>query len=242
MVTLTIDGKKVEAAEGSTILDVARDHHIRIPTLCHNDALKPYGACRLCLVEIAQGGRSRLVPSCIHVPEEGLEVQTKSERVTNSRRVVLEFLLARCPEVKAVRDLAKEMGISRTPFEKGNSNCILCGQCVRTCQEVVGVSALGFVGRGVDRAVGTPFLEASEVCIGCGSCAFVCPTGVITTRDVDGTRTISMQDISSWATEFKLKKCSVCGYYWAPEAQLEYIIKTWNLPPDIFDKCPNCKD
>jgi bidirectional [NiFe] hydrogenase diaphorase subunit len=242
MVTLTIDGREVEAAEGSTILEVAREHHVRIPTLCHNDALVPYGACRLCTVEVAKDGRSKLVASCLYPVEEGLEVNTKSERVADSRRMVIEFLLARCPGVDLIQDLAREMGVKRTAFKKGDSKCILCGMCVRACHEVVGVSALGFIGRGINREVGTPFLEASEVCIGCGSCAFACPTGAITVEDVGDTRTVSMDDVSSWETKFKLKKCSVCGNYWAPEAQLEYIRTTWNLPPDIFDTCPNCKE
>jgi NADH dehydrogenase/NADH:ubiquinone oxidoreductase subunit G len=242
MVSLTIDGKKVEANEGRTLLEVARDHHVRIPTLCHNEGLTPYGACRLCMVEVSKGGRSKLVASCLYPVEDGLEVDTKSERVLNSRQAVLEFLLARCPGVEAIQDLAREMGISRTPFAKGKSRCILCGMCVRACSEVVGVSALGFVGRGVDREVGTPFMDASEVCIGCGSCAFVCPTGVIQIEDVGDTRTVSMHDVSSWETQFKLKACPACGYYFAPEAQLEYIRQTWNLPADIFDVCPNCRD
>ena len=148
MVTLTIDGKKVEAEEGSTLLDVARDQVIPIPTLCHNEALAPYGACRLCMVEVAKGGRSKLVASCLYPVEEGLEVDTKSERVMASRRVVVEFLLARCPGAKVIQDLAEEMGIKKTPFKKDKTSCILCGSCVRTCSEVVGVSALGFVGRG----------------------------------------------------------------------------------------------
>lgn len=242
MVNLTIDGQLVEVAEGLTILDVARECHIRIPTLCHNDALAPYGACRLCMVEITKNGRSQLVASCLYPVEEGLDVNTNSERVLNSRRVVIEFLLARCPGVNVIQDLAEEVGVKKTPFKKGDSQCILCGMCVRACQEVVGIGALGFIGRGVDREVGTPFFEASEVCIGCGSCAYACPTGVIKIWDVDDMRFVSMNDVSSWETKLKLKKCGVCGNYWAPEAQLEYVMKNWNLPSDIFDMCPNCKE
>ena len=242
MVSLTIDGRKVEAVEGSTLLDVAHQQCIYIPTLCHNDALASYGACRLCMVEIAKGGRSKLVASCLYLVEEGLEVITNSERVLNSRKLVVELLLARCPEVKLIQDLARQLGITKTSYKKGNNQCILCGMCVRSCQEVVGVSALGFVGRGSERTVGTPYLEASDVCIGCGSCAYICPTGVITMEDVDDTRIIRMNDVSStWETKLKLKQCSVCGNYFVPEAQVAYIIKWLELPTDTFDACPNCR-
>ncbi len=175
MVTLTIDGREVQAEEGTTILEAAQDNNIYIPTLCFNEAVKPYGACRLCLVEIAKGGRERLVASCLYEVEEGLKVKTNSERIANNRRILMELLLARCPNNKAIQDLARQLGVEKTSFKLDDNQCMLCALCVRVCQEVVGVSALSLVNRGVDRQMATPFYEPSDVCIGCGSCAYICP-------------------------------------------------------------------
>jgi len=107
------------------------------------------------------------------------------------------------------------------------------------CQEVVGVSAISLVNRGVDRQMATPFYEPSDVCIGCGSCAYVCPTGAIGFEDIGDTRYINWPKNKM---EFKLKQCKTCGRYWAPEKQLDYIIKKANLSPGAFDNCPDCRD
>jgi bidirectional [NiFe] hydrogenase diaphorase subunit len=239
MVTLTIDGRKVQAEAGATILKVAEDNNIYIPTLCFNEAVKPYGACRLCLVEIARGKRERLVASCLYEVEEGLAVKTNSERISSNRRMLMELLLARCPNNKEIQDLAHKLGVEETSFKLEDNQCMLCALCVRACQEVVGVSAISLVNRGVDRQMATPFYEPSEVCIGCGSCAYVCPTGAIRFGDVGDTRHIYWPNNSM---EFKLKKCKTCGNYWAPEKQLEYITQKASLAPDAFDNCPDCRD
>jgi bidirectional [NiFe] hydrogenase diaphorase subunit len=240
VVTLNIDGKRIEAKEGTTILEVARDNGIEIPSLCHNDSIEPYGACRLCIVEVTTpGGRTRLVTSCLYPVEEGLLVNTSSERVIANRRTLMELLLARSPDEKAVQDLARQIGVTGVPFRPEyikNDSCVLCALCVRACQEVVGVSAISLVNRGINREVAPPFLETAAACIGCGSCVYICPTQCIKMEDVGDIR-----KISNWKVEFKLKKCQVCGNYFAPEAQLEYIRSKWNLPQEFFDTCPNCK-
>ncbi|MBA7618097.1 NAD(P)H-quinone oxidoreductase subunit I, chloroplastic [subsurface metagenome] len=240
MVTLSIDGREVQAEEGAMILEVARAHNIYIPALCYHEEVAPYGACRLCMVEIVTNGKERLVASCLYPVEEGLRVKTNTERVNNVRRIVAELLLARCPDSEVIQELASKLGIDKPSFrlEEGNRKCILCALCTRVCQEVVGVSAISLVNRGVDRQMTTPFNDFSEACIGCGSCAYVCPTGAISMEDVGDTRIIDMPQAKM---EFKLRKCNKCGKYWAPERQLEYIAKIAGLAPETFDVCPDCR-
>jgi heterodisulfide reductase subunit A len=182
MINLTIDGKKVEVKEGTTILQAAEELGIRIPTLCHFKALPPQGACRLCVVEIAGGARRGLSASCSYVAEEGLEVITNSERVIRARKLVIELLLLRCPDVPVIQALAREIGIDQSRYERFKpeaEKCMLCGLCVRTCQELMRVGAINFVGRGSSRRVAPPFDEYSQVCVTCGACEVVCPTGAI---------------------------------------------------------------
>ncbi len=238
MVTLTIDGQEVKAKEGSTILEAALEEGIYIPTLCYYERVSPAGVCRLCSVEIFRDGHSRIVASCLYPVEEGLVVKTDTERVMNIRKMTVELLLARCPDVKVIQDLAQKFGVERTEFTLEDKKCILCGLCARVCEEIVGVAAISLVGRGTERIVNTPFLEEPGACIGCGSCAFVCPTSAIRMEDIGDTRTIYR-----WKrkVEFKLKQCEKCGRYWATEAQIEHMKKKTGLPGEFFEVCPNCR-
>jgi NADH dehydrogenase/NADH:ubiquinone oxidoreductase subunit G len=180
MVRLTIDGQIVYVKRQTPILDAAKELGLSIPTLCHHRALKAYGACRLCIVEVFRHGRSKLVTSCNYPAEEGLVVFTATERVKTTRKMVMELLLARCPHAPEIQQLAETMGIKTVRFKKtGDQRCILCGLCVRVCEEMVGVSAISFSSRGTEKEVNTPFGLTSEVCIGCGSCTYICPTGCI---------------------------------------------------------------
>ena len=181
MITFTIDGQEFKAEEGQTILEVSRRAGIRIPTLCYHPALEPYGACRLCTVEVQCGRRVSLQTACTYPVREGIEVKTMSPPVIKARQMILDLLLARCPNVPVIQDLAREYGIEKSRFktERPEENCILCGLCARVCNELVGTGAINFTSRGTSRIVGPPFLEKTEACIGCGACAIVCPTGAI---------------------------------------------------------------
>lgn len=177
---LTIDDQQVEAQEGQTILQVAKSLGVEIPTLCYHPAVPSAGACRICVVEITAGARPGLVPACAYPAQDGLEVRSDSERVMQSRRTSLALLLARSPGAEAIRELARQYGVKELPLKgKDDNNCIMCGLCVRVCQQVIGQAAVCFAGRGPDREVSTPYKQLSDVCIGCGACAFVCPTQAI---------------------------------------------------------------
>lgn len=178
-ITLKIDGLEVKAKEGTFILDVAKKLGINIPTLCHHPALEPFGACRVCSVEITgKQGRKKIVTSCNYPVSEGLVVDTKSEKVFRTRQLLLELLLARCPNVKRIQNLAREYGVEKPSLWVGDpeEDCILCGLCVCVCEELVGVSAINFANRGVEREVTAPYHTISDDCVGCGACAIVCPT------------------------------------------------------------------
>ncbi len=176
MIELIINGLRVSVQEGSTILEAAQFLGFPIPTLCHVEGLSPYGACRLCVVEIGSGSRATLVSSCTSRAEEGMLVRTASARVMRARKMVLELLLASCPQSKIIQDLASAHGVVQQRFRQENERCILCGLCVRMCAEQMMAKAIGFRGRGERRSIGTPFDAKSETCKLCGGCMYVCPT------------------------------------------------------------------
>jgi heterodisulfide reductase subunit A len=184
VISLTIDGQKAEVEQGSTILEAAQKVGIKIPTLCYHKALRPQGGCRVCLVEIQRGNGATIQTACTYPAEEGAVVSTNSERVRRDRKIMLEILLARCPDAEEVQKLAAECGITETRFPKKDKDCILCGKCVRMCEDRMGRAAITFVGRGSEREVSSPFGKPTEVCQVCGACDFVCPTGKIVLSEV----------------------------------------------------------
>jgi bidirectional [NiFe] hydrogenase diaphorase subunit len=176
-----LNGKTREAPAGATVLEAARAAGIDIPALCAHDALEPYGACRLCIVEAREKGkkRSRVVASCLYPVKEGLEVETNTARIKKLRKFLLELLLARSPQSPYVKELAAKHGVTKARFSSMGDDCILCGLCVRVCTEVVKADAIGFSERGIARKVDSPFGIDHSRCIACGACTFVCPTGAI---------------------------------------------------------------
>ena len=202
--TLVIDGHELSARAGQTILDVARENEINIPTLCHLEGLSDVGACRLCLVEIK--GSNKLLPACVATVHEGMEVQTDTERLRKHRRVILELLFAERNHVCAVcvsnghcelQAMAQEQGLThislpyRNPeltfdasherFTADHNRCILCTRCVRVCAEIEGAHVWDVMGRGIDSIVITDLHDdwGSSSCTRCGKCVQVCPTGAL---------------------------------------------------------------
>ena len=204
MVTLTIDGIQVTVPRGTMILEAATRAGIRIPTLCNNKRLQPFGACRLCVVQ--QKGRSGLIPSCFNPVRDGMEILTNTPEILSARRIQLQLILIShpldCPVCDAggacaLQDLVYEYGIVENPYqgsknnepidhvspfiERNTNRCILCGMCVRIDDEVVGANELSFMNRGDKVKIGTDFDRPMD-CEFCGQCISVCPVGALNDR------------------------------------------------------------
>jgi len=206
--TLTLNGELITAREDETILEAAREHNIDIPTLCHLEGLSAVGACRLCLVEVK--GVNKLLPACITTVQEGMDVQTHTEKLQNYRRMIVELLFSERNHVCAVcvanghcglQDLGYELGIDHVTYPYLNPNikpdasherfiidqnrCVLCTRCVRVCNEIEGAHVWDVGGRGMNSRIiadlGGPWGD-SETCTSCGKCVHVCPTGTLSEK------------------------------------------------------------
>jgi formate dehydrogenase alpha subunit len=229
LVTVNINGQEVQAQPGQTILEVAQASGIDIPTLCHDPRLEPYGACRMCLVEV-EGARGPMA-ACGTAVREGMKVQTHTEKIVKIRKFVLELLLTNhpldCPVCESagdcrLQDYAYEYLVDMVPWgwrapvagDPGDhpniahfsARCILCGRCVRICREVMSIGCWGYLNRGYDSEVDTPYrLPLQEVdCVSCGQCVSTCPVGAIV-----GQR--ASQGARQWQTEKTVTTCSYCG-------------------------------
>jgi len=175
MIELMLNGLQVKVEPGWTVLEAAKFYGLEIPTLCYNEGLSPFGGCRLCLVEIGEEPRTKLVSSCTYPAEEGLVVRTDTRRVIQARRMMIELMLSVAPNSKQIQDLASQFGVKRLRFKARNEECILCGLCIRMCNEQMNGKAIGFQKRGYKRKISTPFDMRSEECRLCGGCMYICP-------------------------------------------------------------------
>jgi bidirectional [NiFe] hydrogenase diaphorase subunit len=175
MIKLIMNGLEVKAEEGWSILETAKFYGLEIPTLCYNEGLSPFGGCRLCLVEIGEAPRTKLVSSCTYPAEEGLVVRTDTQRVIAARRMMIELMLSVAPDSKVIQDLASKFGVKQMRFKVRNEECVLCGLCIRMCAEQMDGRAIGFQNRGFKKKISTPFDIRSDECRLCGGCMYICP-------------------------------------------------------------------
>lgn len=186
IVTVEIDGAQADVNEGTTILEAAKLCGIHIPTACHLEGLSPYGACRICSVEVSTDGGENfeVVASCTYEIHREIVVKTGTPKIRRIRKMLAELLVSSAPNVKLAQDIAARMGIGVVRFKMEDNRCILCGLCIRMCDEQMGGKALGFIGRGADRKVSPPFATKSDTCLACGACDTVCPATLIPCKGI----------------------------------------------------------
>ena len=174
-VTIPIDGAQLRATKPSSVLDVAIEYGICIPHLCHVQTLTDIGACRLCIVEHVRNGKAVVTASCTLQVEDGMVIRSNTDRIRRLRRNLAELLVAEAPNSRAIQDIAVRCGVKEVRYPWHNESCVLCGRCVRMCNELWQAKALGFVGRGKDRHVDFPFGVRPDFCKHCGACVDTCP-------------------------------------------------------------------
>lgn len=234
-VTVVIDEQTCQAAAGEPLFKVAKAHGIFIPSLCYHPALRPSGACKLCVVEVLSGrSRNLTMLSCVLKVQQGLEVRTSSHLVTQKREKAFQNLLRMAPQAKEIRQLATTCGIDAGPPPDG---CLRCRLCIRVCKEVVGPGALEIVKRDGEAYV----VPIEGRCIGCGTCANICPTKVIALSDQEGVRTITIRD--EVIGRHPLERCEGCGRLFATPRFLDRIHERTRQHPDVKAHhlyCPVC--
>jgi NADH dehydrogenase/NADH:ubiquinone oxidoreductase subunit G len=208
-VRIIINGIACEVEYGEYILSIARRNGIDIPTLCNSDALAGSGSCRLCVVELIERNRSKVVASCIYPITREVEIRTDTPKIIGIRKTIMKLLLSRAPENQYLNAVSEKYGLmpSKMPELPAKiDNCILCGLCAKACEEL-GSDAISTVGRGTGKKVSTPYEEPS-----------VCPTGAIEMEEKQGIRKI-------WGKTFELLRCKRCGQYYAPKEYIDFVMK-----------------
>lgn len=225
---INIDGEEVQALPEDTILQAARRAGVFIPSLCFSDPTEPTHSCRICMVEVMDGGSGRMVASCAYRVKDGMVVATKTKRLDEVRRTLLQLMYAQAPDNPAIVSLMERYHVPREEsFSNKDGQCILCGLCVQTCKKL-GSAAISTVSRGTTKEVNTPYGNPAMSCIGCASCANACPTKCIEVVDTAEGRTI-------WNKNFDWARCDKCG---AIVGTTKHYALANGTEPII---CPDCR-
>ncbi|MCP4603070.1 MAG: (2Fe-2S)-binding protein [Proteobacteria bacterium] len=206
-ITITIDDEDIDVEEGANVLKAALEAGICIPNLCYLPELKPTGACRVCIVELEQNGRTSMTASCTLEAKDGMVIHAHSERVLKVRQNIVEMLVAEAPESDVLQTLAERLEVDDIRYPERDNDCVLCGRCVAACKEVAGTGVKGFIGRGTDRAIGFPF-HRDDLCQKCYECRDRCPIDI--------------------APSSRRDPCGVCG---------SELSKNNELIPEICEDC-----
>ena len=229
MINLTIDGKEIQVAKGSMLLDACKIAGADLPTLCYDPELRLAGSCRMCVVEAK--GRSNLLAACVTPAENGMVIETESPDVVETRKIILELLLARhkleCHTCESdgickLQDYCYRYGVKDSRFqgegpdiykddpnpfiERDYNKCIMCTRCVRACEEITGARAINVEDRGHHAVISTAFNGnlADSPCVFCGQCVMVCPVGALTSK-------VSARKGKSYQVDKVLTTCTYCG-------------------------------
>jgi NADH dehydrogenase/NADH:ubiquinone oxidoreductase subunit G len=232
LITLTIDGTSCECEKGTFLLQVCKRNGIFVPTLCYHEGLGGLGACRLCIVEVIERGRSKVVVSCVYPVERAIEVRTRSDLIKEQRGVILALLHHLAPNAQAITQMAAFMGVDlpRLANKPDGDKCVLCGRCTTAC-ELLGTGAIAKINRGTTKEIAMPYHEQTSECIGCGSCAHVCPTGAIAYEATE-------ESFAIWGKTFGLLRCGQCGAPYVTREQFEFMREHHAGPTEpLCDEC-----